>query len=368
MNIPGNQPKNGPVIASWPILRGNRFVEILADGLAEVGADLNSIGRPSDGVVGQASALLVQFPDQIFWHATSRKNLVSRAIRELRGLWRWRKANKTVVWIVHNNVPHDRTRFERFVWHAFTWVMARLVHGYMTLSPATQAEVLRVHSGLARKPFASFWHPAYPGVGRDQGAAERTRDQLGVARHQTLVGGIGMIRAYKGFDELVGLYKQVAGADSRLLVAGRPGSSTAEAEIKALASGRPDIVTDIRQLSEEEFAAYIAATDRLVAPYRGYLHSGFLVYAASAARMVLTPSTPFARDLSDLVGEGWISMYQPPLTAEALNAFIKRGAPPNPPDLSNLTAREAGQTIVDFVAELQGRAPRKQARGITPMS
>lgn len=345
-----------PTIASWPAMRGNPFVEILTEGLAEAGVELRTIGKPSHGLISEASALLIQWPDQIFWHAKNPLDLTWRAVREIWGLSRWRRAGKTLIWIVHNNVPHDRSRFERFVWAGYTRVLSSLVHGYMTLSPATQEPVLRVHSSLEGKPFASFRHPAYPGVRRHESAAQAARDKLGVAQSDTLIGAIGMLKAYKGVDDLVRVFKQTTRENWRMLIAGRSGNDAIAAEIEALSAARPDILTDIRELTDDEFATYVAAADRLVAPYKGYLHSGYLVYAVSAGRMILTPSTPFACDIANLVGNGWVNLYEPPLTLEILRKFVNRDVPSEPPDISGLTGQNAGRDIVDFIVRLQGRS------------
>jgi beta-1,4-mannosyltransferase len=342
------------IAATWPgqTVR-NPFVQILTDGLASAGLELRPISRPSQMLIPEASALLIQWPDQIFWHATGTLDLIQRAAREILGLWRWRRSGKTLIWVVHNAVPHDRSRTERRIWAAYTHMLARLVHGYMTLSPATRDAVLKAHPGLRGKPFAWFRHPAYRDVLREESVASDTREKLGVRPGQVLISAIGMLRAYKGIDELLTVFGQAARNDWRLLIAGRPGMRSLYDEIQRRVAGHPSVIMDVHELSDDELANYVAASDRLVAPYKDYLHSGSLIYAVSAARMVLTPSTPFARDLSDLVGAGWVNTYNPPLTPADLRSFMERSLPATPPDISSLKPSKAGRDIVDFIERLR---------------
>lgn len=350
----GEQGTKHGVVASWPgTLATNPFVGILADGIVKAGGEFRPVGRPSADFVPEASALLIQWPDQIFWQARSLRDLLKRAIRELRGVLRWRRAGKTLIWIVHNTVPHGLSRTERIIWRGYSRVLSRLVHGYMTLSPATQGSALAAHPSLRGKPFASFRHPAYEGIRRDGEHVKALRGRLGIEPSQVLISTLGMLKRYKGIDVLVDVFKQQSDESWRLLVAGSPKEKMVTSRIKALATGRSDILVDARDLSDDEFADYLAASDRLVAPYRGYLHSGYLVYTVSAARMVLTPSTPFARDLAAIVGEGWVNLYEPPLTPAILKGFVERREPIEPPDLGGLRADHAGTRILDFVRLLR---------------
>lgn len=344
------------IAATWPGQSvGNPFVAILTDGLASAGLELRPINRPSQVQIPEASALLIQWPDQVFWHATGTLDLVQRAAREIRGLRRWRQNGKTLIWVVHNAVPHDRSPTERRIWAAYTRLLARLVDGYMTLSPATRAAVIEAHPGLRDKPFAWFHHPAYRDVLRTETVAVETRQRLGIRPGETLIAAIGMLRAYKGIGELLTVFQQASQEDCRLLIAGRPGEPTFVDEVQKRVAGQSGVIMDVRQLSDDELASYVAAADRLVAPYKDYLHSGSLIYAVSAARMVLTPATPFARDLAEVVGPGWVNTYTPPLTPEILKAFVARAAPSTPPEISELQAAKAGRDIIDFIIRLRQR-------------
>jgi glycosyltransferase involved in cell wall biosynthesis len=325
---------------------------MLGETLASAGADLVPVSRPSQVLLSDVSALLIQWPDQIFWQSRSIPQLVNRALAEISGLLRWKRAGAKLIWIVHNSVPHDRSPTELLVWRLYSRRLARIVDGYMTLSVATRASVLREHPGLEHKPFAAFPHPAYRNVRRDAPTIARRRRELGVHPGEILVAAVGMIADYKGIPELVAAFREARREDWRLMIAGRRKSPEAQAMVEALLTDLPAVICDIRELTDDEFAEYVAASDRLVAPYRNYLHSGSLVYALSAARMVLTPSMPFAESLAAGAGQGWIHLYDPPLTAEILERFVNSPVPATEPDLTELSGPKGGQIIVDFIRKL----------------
>lgn len=138
-------------IRSWPeALKGNPFLDILAASLAKLGADFIPIDRPSDGVLSEVDALLIQWPDQIFWKRDRSPYLA--AFLELCALRQWQQTGRKLIWIVHNTVPHDLNAGQRRLWSCYARALSALSHGYITLSPATGPAVLRHHPGLRAKP------------------------------------------------------------------------------------------------------------------------------------------------------------------------------------------------------------------------
>jgi hypothetical protein len=161
-----------------------------------------------------------------------------------------------------------------------------------------------------------------------------------------------MIGDYKGIPNLINAFQKVEGKNYRLLIAGRPRSQRTKIEVEKAASGDFRIMTLLRHLSDKELAEMHAACDKIVAPFRKYLHSGSLVYAPCAKRQVLTPATPFACDLAKTVGNGWIQIYTGLLTDTTLRMFIEAKIPDEEPDLTEFTAYAAGSSIVKFVRTL----------------
>jgi glycosyltransferase involved in cell wall biosynthesis len=340
-------------LASWPgVLNGNPFLDILADSLESHGARFISVDSPSEGIPPEAEALLVQWPDKIFWRRRRGWTPYLAALSELNALWRWRRSGKKLIWIVHNDVPHDLAPAERRLWFYFSRALSHLANGYMTLSPATQSVVLRGHPGLSAKPAGSFRHPAYRAVTRTPAQALARRQHLGVPQDAYVIGALGRIGGYKGLPELIDAFRAIRDSNLRLLICGRPRNAAAREEVKAAVGDDTRVLLRFDLLSDEDFALTTAACDVMVAPYRHYLHSGTLVYLACAERRSLTPMTPFADDLAKCVGPGWMTLYEGCLNPEVLHYFIASKPPQARPVLTALDPSLAAKDILEFIRSL----------------
>jgi len=344
---------SGMFLASWPgVLNGNPFLEILADSLASHGARLISVDSPRKGIPSEAEALLIQWPDKIFWNSRRGHAPYLAALSELTALWRWKRSGKKLIWIVHNDIPHDLPPRERRVWSYFTRALSRLASGYMTLSPATQSIVLRSHPGLSAKPAGSFRHPAYPSVTRTPAQALARRQHLGIPQDAYVIGALGRIGGYKGLPQLIDAFRAIRDSNLRLLICGRPRNAGAREEVEAAVGDDARVLLRFDLLSDEDFALTTAACDVMVAPYRQYLHSGTLVYLACAERRSLTPMTPFADDLAKCVGPGWMTLYEGCLNPEVLHYFIASKPPQARPVLTALDPSLAAKDILEFIRSL----------------
>lgn len=338
------------IIGSWPgTLKGNPFLDILATSLENLGARFIPVDRPSKGILSEVDALLIQWPEQIFWKARRGRIPYRAAFSELRALWKWRRSGKKLIWIVHNAVPHDLNPQQRRLWLCYARALCALSHGYMTLSPATQSTVLRHHPGLSRKPASSFRHPAYTVIARSLADRVARRRELGIGAETYVIGALGRIGDYKGIPDLIEAFSAIKDDRIRLLICGQPKSATARAEIEIAAVNDPRICYCLDFLSHDDFDLTAAACDAVVAPYRQYLHSGTLIYLTSAERRSLTPRTPFAEDLANCVGPGWITLYDGRITSNLLSEFIAAPLPRERPDLAALNPNLSAKEILNFL-------------------
>lgn len=342
-------------IASWPgALSGNPFLEMLFEALKSLGHNVIPVERPSDGVVPDADVLLIQWPDRIFWKDPGYASLSLSAKAEIKALWEWRKAGKKLVWIVHNNIPHDLNYEQKQLWRCYSAGISILVHGFMTLSPKTRRPVLRNHPLLWLKPHEVFRHPAYLDVKRSPSQRVNYRHRLNLSESAFVIGFLGRIRPYKGVPQLISAFKETRDENLRLIVSGQVSNGETQRAIERAVAGDNRILLSTDLLSDEDYALSVAACDALVAPYREYLHSGTLLYGASASRRTLTPRTPFSEDLAECVGEGWLTLYDGALTSQTLQNFVAAPSPVADPQLDRFDVHNAAQSISGFCRRILG--------------
>lgn len=347
--MPGNEPPTRLVVGSWPGLSfgWNPFVARFCESLGEAGCDVVDVDDPRR-LPRPIDVLHVHWPEQIFWKGGSPAHLAWRTFSTLAALGRLKRKGVRIVWMVHNLAPHDLGGVRRLLWPLIKRRLAGLADGFLTLSPATVAIVQRAIPALAPKPGVAAWHPVYP---LPAGLPDRAacRRDAGVPEECDLYAFLGLIRPYKGVEELIAAFVADPYPPRRLLIAGHCDSPAFAARLHAQAASDPRIDIRLGKLDDTRFAALTRAADIVVLPFRDYLHSGSMIHALSHDRPVLTPAAPFADALSDEAGPGWINTYRGPLSSAAL-AEARR--PSGTPNLAHLRFDTLAATARDLYIRL----------------
>lgn len=347
-------------VASWPGKGDthNPFINIFLNGLEANGCrveSLDTVEAVAEIMKGDGpDILLLHWAERVFGEGRSRRQILMKMWRLLRAVENAPSGTR-VVWVVHNLAPHDARRFQRLVWPVYIRSLARKVDAFLTLAPDTVAQVRAGLPQLAAKPGHGAWHPAYPDSELSPEERRVTREEMGFAPEDRVLGYCGQIRPYKGVEDLLDTFVQTTAPDLRLLLSGRPqygapGTKAFLAMLEEKAARDHRVVLRFDDLTAAEYRSVLGACDVIVAPFRRYLHSGSIIHALSAKRPILTPATPFANSLETLLGTEWVRQYKLGLTPELLTA--QKGAS-GPSDLSALAPNAVGQDIVSFLGRLQ---------------
>ena len=92
----------------------------------------------------------------------------------------------------------------------------------------------------------------------------------------------GLLRPYKNVPLLIERFRQLAGDDHRLLIAGRPYDAAIRRGVERAAAGDARIALRLSWVPPDEVAQLFAACDLVVLPYRRILNSGAALLALSA--------------------------------------------------------------------------------------
>lgn len=343
-------PDHALSVYSWPgYLRHNAFMQLLQAGLQQAGAHYLGIDMPSRALPRGADLLLIQFPDVLGWREAP-EDLTLRMLEELEGLRAWRRQGTCLLWLVHNELPHDLSPRQQRLWQGFHRRLGPLCDGFLAMGPSLRRPVERAIPALAGKPFASFLHPRYPITPLSEAERRRCRAELGVGDAELLVGALGTISGYKGLPALVRMLRGLGRTDVRLLIAGQPRSAEILAELEQAIGGDPSILLRPGNLPADSFAALTQACDRIVIPNTAYLTSGALVYALSAGRPVLARRTPFSTDVHAALGPSAeaLQLHETALDSASLRRFLEASPPSAPPDLTRFNSLDAGLAILNL--------------------
>lgn len=264
--------------------------------------------------IQKADLYVVHWPDAIFWNnasnrwydASNRRLWLSIA-RIVTNLTLLKARGIRILWFVHNLRPHDLSPRRQRAWTAYSNALARLVDGWVTLSPSTAEGVRRCFPALARTPHTFIWHPPYSDS--YPGDRAQARAELGLPGSAVVFGHAGLLRPYKNLVPLAARFAQIAPHGASLLLTGMA-QKAVDAELATLAQTTPALDYRKGKLKPEEFDRALKAMDVFVAPYAGFLHSGALVHALSRGCVVVAPQAPFTRDLAAVIGEDWVILYE----------------------------------------------------------
>jgi beta-1,4-mannosyltransferase len=292
-------------MASFPDrTAGNPGLEMFYDGLAAHGVKMVTrlvceagwIRRHADAL----DAIHVHWPEKL-WRGKTRGRLHAavriltldryRAVLSFARALKMAKAKGLLrVWTVHNLEPHDgATWLDRLGYR----IAARNTELMICYSQAAAAAVHERYApsgevvGIAHGNYSGF----YPEP-RDRTTVMR---EFGLDPARPLVCCIGIIKRYKGLDVACEAIRCLDGA-VQLAICGAPHSAEDTAAIQAQMGGLPGVLV-ARQLSDQEFADIIGASEAVLLPYRKITGSGSLLAAWSVGRGVVTSDLPLFREM-----------------------------------------------------------------------
>ncbi len=268
-------------------------------------------------LLGRYDALQLHWPDVLLRGSTPSRTLARRAFAVALAV-RLTLTRVAVLQTVHNPRPHaEASPWER---RWLEWLDRRTDHRIVlngqTVVGEGRAWTLIPH-GHYRDWFAAVT-PVPPTPG--------------------LLAFVGLVRPYKGVEELLDAFAGTAEARPgiRLRIAGDATSPRIEREVRGRADVDPRVELDLRYLPEEAFANAVMEASGVVLPYRSMHNSGSALAALSLDRPVLVPRTDVTEALAREVGPGWVTTFDGAVSSVDLERFADSTARPMsaPPDLS----------------------------------
>jgi beta-1,4-mannosyltransferase len=156
----------------------------------------------------------------------------------------------------------------------------------------------------------------------------------------------GLVRPYKGVEDLLDAFLELPDPEVRLRLVGRTTQDSVRERVECAMRADPRIGVRLEYVTDAELADEVSRAALVVLPYRRLHNSGAAILALSLGRPVLLPSGSTAEELTAEVGPGWIRTFTPPLTSDALAAALVGANDPGrapAPDLSWREWRDAGE-------------------------
>lgn len=201
------------------------------------------------------------------------------------------------IWTIHNIAPHE-VKFPQIEFELCT-ELGKL------------ASVIHVHSQRVIKLVESSYPiPAeklligplgnYIGVYPNTIACTAARQTLGFADDDFVFLFTGLVRNYKGLDELLEVFKIVRGnrQNVKLLIAGQPMGVDID-DLKNRIAETPGVKAALHFIPDSELQIYLNSADFMVLPYRKILTSSSIYLSLSFGIPVIAPNAGILPDVLD---------------------------------------------------------------------
>lgn len=305
----------------------NPYIDLLCGGLASAGVAVTLVQEPGeDGLPAAAwQADLLHLHWLELWGRPEYSSLAGLGRWGLpgRGMRRWLEP-------ALNSAPAFARRRRRFLERFFAALAAyqagggRLVYTVHNLAQhegeggevegaalqrlLARADGLHVHAGYMAAEVQRLWErgeptppiaviphghyiDAYPNT-VSRADARRTLHLPGPQSPSTVFLFLGLIRPYKGLEELLPAFHSLPDPDARLLVAGRPRPADYAARLAAQAAGDDRVLWHPRFVPNDQVQHWMNAADVVVLPYRQITTSGAAMLAWSFGKPVIAPALP----------------------------------------------------------------------------
>ncbi|MBD5604984.1 MAG: glycosyltransferase [Candidatus Eremiobacteraeota bacterium] len=293
MTATATQPRRCRVYC-YPVSRNSTYVPLLFAGIDDryerVYREDGSLRDAIDEIdAGHDVIVHVHWEEFVLRDCRSDVEADEAAATFLRLISSIRERQGSLVWTVHNELPHLIPYHRQFLAMRAALALhadAILVHD------ATSADVLASQVELDRSKVVVLPHPSYLGRHEDEAALNAGLNEP----HDRRIQGFGWIRLQKGFGEMIGMlpadylrslgaYIQISGED-------------AEAEaVMAQQAARTDVRWDVRHVPDTDVPGLLRSAACVVLPYERVLTSGVALLAMSAGAMLVAVDVPQLREL-----------------------------------------------------------------------
>jgi len=288
MSDPQRQWLRCAFLFRWPY---NPYLDLLAEELRAQGVDVQIPDRClwfASRIRRGGHVHIVHLQEIApFFLATTLPKTIVKSCLSLIQLAYLKLCGTKIVWTAHDL----RTHWERYprIERAFTTAIAALADAIVThCEGATRAVAARFRVRNANKivsmPHGHFMD-AYPNI-MDRDTARR---HFGLAPGVLVLLCFGLVRAYKGFEDLLDGFFALSRSETHLIIAGKPFDESTARAVRERIAGHDNVTFVPEFISNGDVQLFMNACDAAVFAYREILTSGAIILAMSFGKACVAP-------------------------------------------------------------------------------
>lgn len=228
-----------------------------------------------------------------------------------------------LIWTVHNLVSHD-TRIPKLeIW--LSRHLARLADHLIVHSEGARSEVVRAFR-VPEAKVSVIPHGSFTGVYGPPVLRSEARARLGLDQDRPVFLFFGMIKPYKGVENLLQVWKQAPHIHRRacLVIAGDARDPELAAAIQHSADQAPNVHLHMRFVPDKEVPVFFGAADFVILPFTRSLTSGTAILARGYRRPVLASAVEGTMGGLDADGSEFFNAEDRGALTDALGGALER--------------------------------------------
>jgi glycosyltransferase involved in cell wall biosynthesis len=192
-----------------------------------------------------------------------------------------------LVYTMHNLYPHERhLRFmDKIARRRVLSLAHTVVLNCQRARTIFQKEFPFYQGSIQIIPHGSLQRPSEKPVSQRE-----ARQRLGLPQDAYVYLHVGKLRLYKGIEELVSVFRLVAGAKDLLLIVGEPANPGYAGRLKYLVQDSPQVRLFLGFTPDDQLSLYLCSCNCLVLPYRQVMTSGAALLALAWSKPAVVPS------------------------------------------------------------------------------
>jgi GT2 family glycosyltransferase len=276
-------------------------------------------------IAGRYDVFHVHWPELLLTSARTPLRRLARRLLTTAFIMRLRLTGTPVVRTWHNLVrPDGLSRWD----HRLLDALERRTRHVIRLTDQTAPPLDVPTSTIVHAHYRDWFEPVIDALPEPVETVERR------------VLYFGLIKPYKGVEQLLEAVADRPEADLDVRLVGSPADAALADQVRAAVAADTRVSADLSYADDATLAAEIAAAILVVLPYKAMHNSGALLLALSLDTPVLAPDNEVNRRLAEEVGEGWLHLFEGTLTIEDLERALKAVAANPPYGRPDLSARE----------------------------
>ncbi len=235
-----------------------------------------------------------------------------------------------LVWTVHNIMPHENQfHNDKLIYNLFYALAdAKIVHTEETIKRLAD-------KGFDSKNTYVIEIGNYLGLYQNTISKEEARKKLEIDAKDYVFLFIGMVKKYKGIQDLLKTYSYLLGKkhlkDTKLIIAGKPFDTETTEFISNFAKEEPSILPTLKYIPDNELQVYLNACNSVVLPFKDITTTSSALLAFGFKRAVVAPligaittfpqDTGYYYDKSEGLIKGLQDAYKNGTSNKGENAF-----------------------------------------------